>query len=151
MSESATRAGGWVEVPYRVIYGDTDAMGIVYYAAYLRLFEIGRNELLRAHGGTTADLEREGILLPVIEVGARYLASARYDDALAILARTEKVERVRVRFTYRLVRVDDRRVLTEGFTVHACVGAASGRATRLPEAFRRRLLATRVTAGEAAQ
>ena len=35
---------------YRVIYGDTDQMGVVYYANYLRLFEIGRNEWIRASG-----------------------------------------------------------------------------------------------------
>ena len=33
---------------YRVIYGDTDQMGVMYYANYLRLFEIGRNEWIRA-------------------------------------------------------------------------------------------------------
>ena len=27
---------------YRVIYGDTDQMGVVYYANYLRWFETGR-------------------------------------------------------------------------------------------------------------
>ena len=35
---------------YRVIYGDTDQMGVVYYANYLRWFEIGRTELLRQVG-----------------------------------------------------------------------------------------------------
>jgi acyl-CoA thioester hydrolase len=35
------------ESPYRVIYGDTDQMGVVYYANYLRLFERGRCEFMR--------------------------------------------------------------------------------------------------------
>ena len=34
----------------RVIYGDTDQMGVVYYANYLRYFEFARSEFLRAHG-----------------------------------------------------------------------------------------------------
>ena len=33
------------QTPYRVIYGDTDNMGVAYYANYLRWFEIGRTEL----------------------------------------------------------------------------------------------------------
>jgi len=35
---------------YRVIYGDTDQMGFVYYGNYLRYFEIARNEFLRRAG-----------------------------------------------------------------------------------------------------
>ena len=36
----------------RVIYGDTDQMGMVYYGNYLRYFEIARNEYLRIAGAT---------------------------------------------------------------------------------------------------
>ena len=32
---------------YRVIYGDTDQMGVVYYANYLAFFERGRCEYMR--------------------------------------------------------------------------------------------------------
>ena len=35
---------------HRVIYGDTDQMGVVYYANYLRWFEQGRSEFLRQIG-----------------------------------------------------------------------------------------------------
>jgi len=35
---------------HRVIYGDTDQMGVVYYANYLRWFEKGRSEFLRQIG-----------------------------------------------------------------------------------------------------
>ena len=129
----------WVCIPHRIIFGDTDAMGIVYYASYLRFFEMGRNEFLRAHGGTAHDLDDDGILMPVIEVGARYLAPARYDDEITIATRLAKLERVRVRFAYRLSRGDE--PLTEGFTVHACVKHETGRPVRLPAALRARLAA----------
>lgn len=33
-------------ITYRVIYGDTDQMGMAYHANYLRWFEMGRTELL---------------------------------------------------------------------------------------------------------
>jgi YbgC/YbaW family acyl-CoA thioester hydrolase len=35
---------------YRVLYGDTDAAGLVYYANYLRYFEKGRTEYMRDLG-----------------------------------------------------------------------------------------------------
>jgi len=124
----------WVSVRHRVIFGDTDAMGIVYYANYLRFFEIGRNEYLRARGKTARDLERADLYLPVIEVGARYHLPARYDDEIVIATRLESLERVRLRFGHRLTRGED--LLIEGFTVHACVSGATGRAVRMPEELR---------------
>ncbi len=45
---------------YRVIYGDTDAMGVAYYANYLRWFEMGRNEWLRSIGFTYREIESLG-------------------------------------------------------------------------------------------
>ena len=59
----------------RVIYGDTDQMGVVYYANYLRYFEAGRNELLRRLGVNYRSFEEaEGRLLPVVEVCVRTVA-----------------------------------------------------------------------------
>jgi acyl-CoA thioester hydrolase len=47
----------------RVIYADTDAMGIVYHTNYIRWFELGRNELMRQMGLAYVDLEKLGLLL----------------------------------------------------------------------------------------
>ena len=55
----------------RVIFGDTDAAGIVYYGNYLRWFEVGRAELMRRKGFSYLDTMERGVLLPVIEAGAR--------------------------------------------------------------------------------
>jgi acyl-CoA thioester hydrolase len=119
----------------RVIYGDTDAAGIVYYGNYLRWFEIGRAELMRQKGFSYRDvMEREGVLLPVIEAGATYHASARYDDVLRIHAEIREVKGVRLTFGYRIQR-EDGAVLVTGHTVHAFTGR-DGRPVRPPAAFR---------------
>jgi acyl-CoA thioester hydrolase len=57
---------------YRVIYGDCDSMDIVYYANYLRLFEIGRTELLRDLGLTYREVEEKGFFLPTTEAYVKY-------------------------------------------------------------------------------
>ena len=119
----------------RVIYGDTDAAGIVYYGNYLRWFEIGRAELMRQKGFSYRDvMERDGVLLPVIEAGATYHASARYDDVLRIHAEIREVKGVRLTFGYRIER-EDGAVLVTGHTVHAFTGR-DGRPVRPPAAFR---------------
>lgn len=129
---SEPREDPWVEVVHRVIYGDTDAMGIVYYGTWLRFLERGRNEYLRARGGNYRQMEASGWRLPVTEVGVRYHLPGRYDDELAIATRIEEVGRVTIRFGYRVTRVGDPQLLVSGFTVHACVEAASGKARRIP-------------------
>ena len=118
----------------RVIFGDTDAAGIVYYGNYLRWFEVGRAELMRRKGFSYLDTMERGVLLPVIEAGARYHASARYDDELRIHAGVRDVRGVRLTFGYRIDREDGTRLVT-GHTVHAFTGR-DGRPVRPPPEFR---------------
>lgn len=122
-----------VPTQIRVIYGDTDQMGVVYYANYLRFFEAGRNEFLRSKGARYRDVEaRHGILLPVVEANLRYRHPARYDDLIRIETRIAELRRASVHFEYRVVRVDDERLLVEGETSHACIDAEL-KPRRLPE------------------
>ena len=118
----------------RVIFGDTDAAGIVYYGNYLRWFEVGRAELMRRKGFSYLVTMERGVLLPVIEASARYLASARYDDLLRIHAEIRDVQGVRMTFGYRIER-DDGTSLVTGHTVHAFTGR-DGRPVRPPAEFR---------------
>ena len=62
----------------RVIYGDTDRMGQVYYGNYFRWFEVGHTELFRAVGLPYKEIEERGFFLPVSECRAKYHAPALY-------------------------------------------------------------------------
>lgn len=117
----------------RVIYGDTDQMGVVYYANYLRWFEAGRAEFLRVKGVSYAAFERDrGLTLPVSEASVSYRSPARYDDLVIVETTLAEARRASARFTYRVVR--DGELLASGFTVHACVDR-EGRIRRLPADF----------------
>ena len=123
-----------ITVPIRVIYGDTDQMGVVYYANYLRYFEAARNEFIRAKGLRYRDFEQEyALLLPVAEAHVSYKAPARYDDLLSVEIALTEARRASARFGYRIVR-DDGELLVTGHTVHACVDLA-GKVQRLPKAL----------------
>jgi acyl-CoA thioester hydrolase len=106
-------------------------MGIVYYGNYLRFFEAARGDWIRNLGLTYAQIEERGIFLPVLEVGARYLKPARYDDLLEIPLVVSHT-RVKVRFDYKVYRAGEPDVLLLGHTVHACVNK-EGRPTRAPD------------------
>jgi acyl-CoA thioester hydrolase len=120
----------------RVRYADTDQMGVTYPANYLVWFEVGRTDWLRHHGWTYREMEREGFLLPVIEVSCRYLAPARYDDELEVHTRASLVTPVRVRFDYELRLAGGEPLAATGHTVHAVLGAG-GKPCRVPDRVRR--------------
>ena len=119
-----------VRTPYRVPYADTDAMGYVYYGRYLTWFERGRNELLRSAGLPYAEMEREGFMLPVVEAHVDYRLPARYDDEVRIATWLDELRGVRCRVRCAVLRGGE--TLASGWTVHACVSAATRRPVRFP-------------------
>jgi acyl-CoA thioester hydrolase len=68
----------------RVRYAETDQMGIVYHSNYFPYFETARAESIRDLGFTYADMEKMGVIMPVVDVHCRYLRPAVYDDLLTI-------------------------------------------------------------------
>lgn len=119
----------------RVIFGDTDQMGVVYHSNYLRYFEGSRAAFLRALGRSHRDLDEWGIALPVVESHCRYRRPARYEDLLDIHVAVAETRSASLSFEYRAVRGRD--LLAEGTTRHAVVDTASGRPRAMPAEFRR--------------
>ncbi len=72
--------------PVTVRYAETDMMGIVYHANYLPWFEVARTQLLREQGFPYRQLEADGYRIPVLEVAAKFIRPAVYDDNLTIIA-----------------------------------------------------------------
>ena len=68
----------------RVRYAETDQMGVVYHSNYFPYFESARAESIRQLGFTYADMEKMGVIMPVVDVHCRYLRPAKYDDLLTI-------------------------------------------------------------------
>ncbi|MEM9827663.1 MAG: thioesterase family protein [Planctomycetota bacterium] len=90
----------------RVRYDECDPMGLVHHSNYLRYFEIGRTELLRASGGRYRDMEDAGQLVVVARVDARYLLPARYDEVLEVSTRIAKVTGAKIIHEYEIRRGD---------------------------------------------
>jgi acyl-CoA thioester hydrolase len=122
----------------RVTYADTDAMGVVYYAHYLRWFEMGRSELMRSLGVSYREMEREEIFLPVAELFCKYLVSARYDDVVTIETFIDFLKRASIQFRYRLLRKTDGAILVTGRTLHAFVDR-EGKVVRIPDGLREKI------------
>lgn len=90
-------------VNIRVRYGETDAMGVVYYGNYPLYLEVGRTEWLRAIGFTYKGLEEDGILLPVVNLNIDYKHSAVYDDELQIITSLKAIPTAKIVFDYEIL------------------------------------------------
>jgi acyl-CoA thioester hydrolase len=127
---------------YRVIYGDTDQMGVVYYANYLRWFEKGRAEWLRQIGLPYGEIEQQGFHFPVAEVSCHYSHPARYDEVVKIETELAELGRASLTFSYRIMRETDDVLLATGSTKHACIDHA-GRVARIPKILEKALAAAK--------
>jgi acyl-CoA thioester hydrolase len=116
----------------RVRFADTDAQGIAHNSAYLVWFEVARVEYLREHAGGYQALRDRGVEALVLESHSRYLEPAKFDDVLHVHARCCDVRGARFRYEYAIVR-DDATPIADGYTLHACVDAATLRPTRIPQ------------------
>ncbi len=129
-----------IQAQFRVIYADTDAMGIAYYGNYLKWFEIGRSEWFRKTGTTYRELEQGGVHLPVVEAHCSYIRPAFYDDVLTIGTTFSFAGPARLKFEYQIMRGDE--LITKGYTVHACLNGE--RKVRKPPAFLLKILESAV-------
>ena len=115
-----------------VRYAETDMMGIVYHANYLPWFEVARTQLLREQGFPYRQLEADGYRIPVLEVAAKFIRPATYDDNLTIVAMMKEKPLLRIRIEYEVWRGEE--LLATGHSAHAFCDL-QGRPTRPPAAF----------------
>lgn len=95
-----------VDVKHRVQYYETDKMGYVHNSNYFRFFEIGRTEFMRTYGVEYSAMEKEGVMMPLIEQHARYHTPALYDELITIRTIVEKMPMSRIHFEYRILKTD---------------------------------------------
>jgi len=119
-------------IQLNVRYAETDMMGIVYHGSYLPWFEVGRTNLLKECGLPYKELEKQGYHLPVVEIGAKYLRPALYDDDITVITRLKEKPLLRIRLDYEVKRGDE--LLVTGFSLHGFINH-SGEPVRPPKYF----------------
>lgn len=125
----------YFDYEYRVRYGDTDKMGISYYANYLVWFEAARTEYFRALGLPYTECEKQGYFLPVVEANIQYRKPSTYDDLLKIRTSVSEFGRSKMRFEYQVFDEKKIHVLASGYTVHVFVDREM-KPLRVPDSVR---------------
>jgi len=117
----------------QVRYAETDQMKFAHHSSYIVWFEYARIELMRSLGIQYAQMERDGYLLPVLEVKANYHQAAHFDDRLSVKAFIRQKPRAKLLFEYEIVN-ETGQLICNGHSLHTFMNAG-GRAIKPPKFF----------------
>lgn len=116
---------------FRVRYGETDQMGVVYHGNYAHFFELGRTEWLRSLGVTYKYMEKTGVMLPVISLSCNFKKSAFYDEILTVKTMLKRQPGVKIEFDYEITN-ESGEIITLGNTVLAFINMETKKPMRCP-------------------
>lgn len=116
----------------RILYKHTDQMGIVHHSNYINFFEAARTELMRKIGLTYAEVERRGIMMPILDVHIKYRQPARYDEVITVRASVGQMPMARIDFDYEVLGEDGRMIAT-GTTTLGFIDSTTRRPQRAPQ------------------
>jgi acyl-CoA thioester hydrolase len=93
----------------RIRWSDCDPMGIIWYGAYLRLFEAAEFELLRSCGLPFDVLRLErGVWLPRRAFSAEFHSPAQMDEEVAVAAWVAHIGTTSLTWRFEVYRASDR-------------------------------------------
>lgn len=114
----------------RTYYYDTDHMGVVYHANYLKWMEIARTEYFRDIL-PYKEIEDMGIMMPVKSLNIEYINSVKYDQDIEIIIELKEIDSIKVRFFYEIY--DENNVLKATAETLNVMVDKSGKLKRLPK------------------
>lgn len=103
-----------------VRYAETDQMGVVYHANYLIWMELGRTQLIKELGFNYAEMEKDGIISPVIDIQASYKKPLRYGQTATIKTWVDEYDGFRSVYKYEIYNGEGELALT-GSSRHVLV------------------------------
>ncbi|KAA9023588.1 acyl-CoA thioesterase [Niallia endozanthoxylica] len=118
----------------QLLYADTDMMGVIYHANYLKWFELGRTQLIEDIGFSYVSMEEAGYYAPVYDVNCTYKKAIRYGEKAFVHTWVEAVDRLKTVYGYSIVNGNDE-VCAEGSTTHIVVRKDDFKPVQFKKAF----------------
>lgn len=120
------------ETLLEVRYYETDLMGIVHHSNYVRYFEYGRIKMLEEIGLPICEIEKAGIMLPVVSVMCNYKRPTKMGDTLRIVSMVEKMPMAKMEIKNEIYNMDNE-LVCYGTVVIGFIHSDSRRPTRAPQ------------------
>jgi acyl-CoA thioester hydrolase len=109
----------------RVEFSDTDAAGIMHFAAFFRMMEAAEHDLLRSIGLSVVMHDAAGtISWPRVAAKCDFQAAARFEDVLQIELQIARLGERSVTYAHRFLR--DGRLLASGEITAVCCRIREG-------------------------
>lgn len=115
-------------------YADTDMMGVIYHANYLKWFEIGRTHLIEELGYNYLDMEKAGYYAPVYKAEVTYRKAVRYGDQVFVRTWVDENQGLKTVYGYQIVN-DSKEICAEGSTTHIIVRKEDFKPVQFRKAF----------------
>ncbi|MCB7303581.1 acyl-CoA thioesterase [Bariatricus massiliensis] len=103
---------------HKVQYYETDQMKVVHHSNYIRWFEEARIDYMEQLGMPYEDMEKNGIISPVISVEAEYLRMVKFGDTVVIEAKIKEYNGIKLTIGYSVVDESTGMVHCRGITRH---------------------------------
>ncbi|MFB9861229.1 acyl-CoA thioesterase [Salinicoccus siamensis] len=113
------------EKEVQILYADTDMMGVIYHANYVKWLELGRMQLVEDIGFDYTAMEREGFYAPVYNVDITYKKALKYGDRAFVRTWVEENTGMRTKYGFEIID-DSGNICAEGTTTHLVVKKISG-------------------------
>ncbi|MFC0277932.1 acyl-CoA thioesterase [Enterococcus devriesei] len=117
---------GYVRKPF---YYETDKMGIIHHANYIRWFEEARVDVLSFMNYPFEKIEADGIMIPVLGISSEYKEMIRFGDEIVIQPIVTKYTGTRMNFEYRIYKGDT--LATVGTSQHCFMSSETNRLVHL--------------------
>lgn len=129
------------EVHDRVRWSDCDPFGIIYYGAYIRLFQVAEEELFRACGLPFAVLrEEKGVWIPRKALQAEFHSPAQLDEEVTIQVHFSRIGRSAITMQFEVYRAADRAHRATGSLTVVSVDKPTMMPRKIPDDVREKLL-----------
>lgn len=122
------------EVLDRVRWSDCDPFGIIYYGAYVRLFQVAEEELFRACGLPFAVLRQgKNVWIPRKAFHAEFHSPAELDEEVAVQACFSRIGTTSLTMQFEVYRASDRAHRATGSLTVVSVDRATMKTKPLPD------------------
>ncbi|SRR6056297_2143779 len=120
------------EITFRIRYGETDQMGVVYHGNYPQYLEMGRISWLRGLDLSYKEMEANGIMLPVVSLDIKFIKPALFDDLITVKTNLKRLPMVRIEFDYELTNQNNE-ILATANTVLAFMDSSKKTPIKCPD------------------
>jgi acyl-CoA thioester hydrolase len=121
-------------VEIQVSYADTDMMGVIYHANYIKWLELGRTQLIEDVGFDYLEMERAGYYAPIYNIDITYKKSIKLGDKVFVKTWVDKNQGLKTVYGFEVVNGEDE-VCAEGTTTHIVVRKEDFKPIQFKKAF----------------